>query len=220
MELPTTQLPISYDGAILLKAKTEVPNLAKIALDKFANNKVKELKLVTKAFRYTFPFYDPINNKKAFNKVFNIIDKTLQRKIPYLSMAKVKFIDILNPSSNTIIVRIGPFDADTTVKKREALERYMRYIIYLLRKHNLPILPSNREIVYLEPNRASRVGHWLTEEERNAHTFNVKEIHIKPAVISMDRGYFLLKYYDQIEKVFVTLHRLAHYAESTVRATG
>jgi hypothetical protein len=68
-------VPITRSGAAILKANHEIPQLARIALDKYANTRVKELKLVTKAFRYTFPFYDGQNRKRAFNKVFSITEK-------------------------------------------------------------------------------------------------------------------------------------------------
>lgn len=211
---------ITPSGAIIENAKHRIPELAKASLDKYSNSRVKELKLVTKAFKTKFPFYHPQQQKRSYNKIFEIIRKALERNIPYVADTTIPFMEIPITSNGggTINMRIGPF---TTVDDAKVEIRYVRYLGYLIRRYALPLTLSGRVIRYLKPPTGStgRYGTAYTnKEEEYKNTYEVMEIKISLNAATAEHGYLILFYLEQIIKVVETLHRKAHYAPTTFRA--
>jgi hypothetical protein len=212
-------LKITRAGAIIEDARFTIPEQAKTSLDRYANERLKDLKLVTRAFKFTFPFYQQSHQKRSFRKLFDLLSKTIERVIPYTATAKIPYINTGLPSSDSIFIRLGPYD---TVQSGASIVRYLRYVGYLVRKHGLPIMLNGTFHPYVKPrDEAARYGsYYANDAERIANTYNVYEIKIRLNNIEGEHGYLLLYYVKNILKVLETLHRKAHYAESTYRGTG
>jgi hypothetical protein len=112
---------LSKQGAIVIEGRHRIPELAQITLDKWALKRVQDLRIVTKAHKYTFPFHDRYHQKRAYRKVFEIIKKQLERQIPYIASAVVEFMDLGSTVSEIITFRIGPYP---TVASAENVTRY------------------------------------------------------------------------------------------------
>lgn len=208
---------ITVPGAIIESARTRIPELAKVTLDKFANNKFKEMKLVTKAFRYQFPFYDSLHRKRAFAKFFVILEKALEQNIPYIKTAKVDFLTVERESTDNIIIRIGPAN-DT--KLTMILQKYVTKLITKTVANSLPLHIYFNKVSYVKPKRGSNgyVEGYATREEQAENTFDIHEIKVKFMTNVGEGGYLMLLYAEYFLKVLETLHRKAHYADSTHRA--
>jgi hypothetical protein len=203
-------------GSRILDARSSIPELARVSLDKYSNNRLKHLRLVTKAFKYNFPFYDHETQRKAFAKFFTIIRSYIERMIPYLSQAKVGYLDF---GHETAVIRLGPSDREQ--KLFALIYRYAKYITYLARKHRIPVLLITRDLTHISPHmvdgRLSSI--YVTREEEKENSFNVIELRCSLNIAEGTNGYFLLYYAEEIIKVLETLHRKAHYVESTVPRT-
>lgn len=210
---------ITQAGAMIQDSKYRIPEMAKAALDNFANNRFKELKYVTKAFKYQFPFYESIQKKRSFNKIFQILDKNLVRMIPYIETSKVKFLSTERDSSENIYVRLGPLTGHSAAidRTQRVLRRYIARLSRLALIKGLPITVSGTPVTHTRPLNSHRYAGYATEDERAANTFNVYEMRITFRPSSGDNGYLLLFYAPEILKSLETLHRFAHYAESTFR---
>jgi hypothetical protein len=157
MSLRYQQFPMTYDAALIKQAYANIPNEAKVSLDKYAIGRVKELGLGTKSFKYTFPFYEVTANSRAFNKVFSLMKAQLVKNIPYIASARATFVDTGRPSESRINVRIGPVSSFPR-GSRAVVDRYLRYLNYHIVKGKLPILITNAIAQFVEVNKASRVG--------------------------------------------------------------
>lgn len=214
---------ITVAGAVLADSRHKIPQLAQMTLDKFAGNRFKELKYVTKGFKYSFPFYEKLHRKRAFTKVFIVLEKALKRYIPYIETAKVKYIDIPRESADQINIRLGPYkQADLTeeqFKKQRVLHRYIRYIQFLSSKYQLPLSIRANPVPHTEPNGKgwTRTGGYAEAEDMRANTYEILMVSIAFNSALSETGYLLLLYAPQIFKVLETSHRLAHYADSTFR---
>lgn len=209
------QVPITQAGAMILDSKYRIPEMAKASLDKFANNRFKELKYVTKAFKYQFPFYESMQKKRSFNKIFQVMDNALERMIPYLSTAKVKFLSTDRDSSDSVWVRLGPITATAAdTKKRKSLERYLNRLNRMMVRQGIPLNLAYHLINYTKPTR-HRYAYYESETERLNNTYQVFEIRVVFRAGIGENGYLLLFFAPQILKVLETLHRHAHYADST-----
>lgn len=212
-------IPITQAGAMILDSKFRIPEMAKASLDKFANNRFIELKYVTRAFKYQFPFYETLQKKRSYNKIFQILDKNLSRLIPYVDTAKVKFLSTERDSSEIIYVRLGPIaNIPVYAKKQAALKRYLARLGKLALLNGLPITLGCHCSSYVKPIRSHRYAYYSNEGERNTNTYHIFEIRITFRNGVGENGYLLLHYAPQIFKVLETLHRSAHYADSTFRA--
>ena len=213
------KIQITPAGAIISDAQNRIPELARVSLDRFTNNKFKELNLVTKAFKYRFPFYDKYQQKRAFNKFFDLIGKALVRNIPYLAEAKVPFVQIPLLSQDGVVIKIGPYprQSDADRKQIDVLARYIRYITYLATREQIPTIIGISVQNYTKPKDGERYISYATDAERNANTFEVLAINIAMTSIRGELGYLLIHYVENIIKIFETLHRKAHYASTTFR---
>jgi hypothetical protein len=210
------EVNITPIGSRIVDSRTSIPELAKVSLDRYSNNRLKQLKLVTKAFKYNFPFYDGYSHKKAFVKFFSILKSHIERAIPYLEEAKVVFLDFYN---DTIFIRLGPRDTNDD-ELFHLVNRYARYITYIARRHSAPILLSVRQALHINQRLVDgRARPYNTMEEERANMFNVVELRCTLNMGESSNGYLLLYYVEQILKVLETLHRKAHYADSTVTRT-
>jgi hypothetical protein len=207
------QVQVSPIGARLIDSRTTIPELARVSLDRYSNNRFKQLKLVTKAFKYNFPFYEGIFQRKAFQKIFGIIESFLLRMIPYLGHSKVKFIDYI---ADVLTLRVGPNDNSELTF---LMVRYCRYITHIARKYSVPVYITTRDATYIVPKIVDgRVEPYRTLEEERLNRYNVVELRCSLNTGEGYNGYFLLYYAEEVIKVLETLHRKAHYAEqATVR---
>lgn len=186
---------LSKQGAIVIEGRHRIPELAQITLDKWALKRVQDLKIVTKAHKYTFPFHNKYHQKRAYRKVFEIIKKQLERQVPYLTTAIVEFMDLGNTVSEVITFKVGPY---TTADQAAALLRYIRVLNRLLRRESLPMTISPRITVC------------MTED--GSRTISILEIKALLNRITITDGYLLLYYLPNIIKAIETLHRRAVYA--------
>jgi hypothetical protein len=211
-------IPITQAGAMILDSKYRIPELAKASLDKFANTRFKDLKYVTRAFKYQFPFYESLQKKRSFNKIFQILDKTLSRLVPYVDNAKVKFLSTERDSSEYIYIRIGPMSNHAShMPKQRALRKYCARLARLIVTHGLPIGLTYGVTNYVRPLNSHRYAYYESDADKNANTFEIYEIRMNFRNGAGENGYLLLLYAPEILKVLETLHRFAHYADSTYR---
>lgn len=206
---------ITPAGAMIDQARYKIPELARVTLDKYSNKKLKDLKFVTKAFKYTFPFYNSAHQRKAFSKLIEILEKIINIRIPYLEKSKVPFVECstFGAGLSRLWIRIGPY---ATAAQAESIMRYLRYVIYIARKNGLPILQSPRLTNHIAIPEGQNI-YGMTVEDKNANTYNVLDIQIDLFNAEAENGYLLLHNVEHLLKVLETLHRKAHYAESTFR---
>lgn len=212
-------VPITLAGALIQDSRYRIPEIAKASLDKFANNRFKELKFVTKAFKYQFPFYESVQKKRSFNKIFQILNQVLEKRVPYLETAKVKFLSIDRDSSDSVWVRLGPVSGrPEDAKKKKTLERYVNRLNRIIVRQGLPLSLAAHLVNFTKPTR-HRYAYYDTEEERATNTFQVMEIRVVFRNGVGENGYLLLFFAPEILKALETLHRHAHYADSTFRTS-
>jgi hypothetical protein len=185
---------LSKQGAIVIEGRHRIPELAKITLDRWALKRVHDLKIVTKAHKYTFPFHDRYHQKRAYRKVFEIVKKQLERQIPYISTAIVEFLDIGNTVSETITLRIGPY-AD--LPQAMPISRYLRRLNRYLRQAGIPITLNERVYVCLTTDGQG--------------TVSALEIRATLNRVAVTEGYLILFHLPQVIKAIETLHRKAIY---------
>jgi hypothetical protein len=207
---------ITVAGALIQSAKHRIPELARATLDRFANTRFKDLKLVTKAFRYQFPFYESTHRRRAFTKFFSVLEKTLLRTLPYLNTSKVKFINIEKESAESIYIRLGPMDSE---RDKAVLSRYIQRLQTKIARSSLPLHLQINTANYTVPKKSTNPydNGYSSREEQNKNTYKILEIRVRFMHNVGEGGYLLLLYAPQILKILETLHRKAHYADTTYK---
>lgn len=199
-------LKITPTGVKFSDAQTSLPQLAKVSLDTYANSRLKELGLTTKAMKYNFPFYETSYNKAAFHKLGDIIIKYILKQIPYLKTIPVPFMDAGTTNSNLFVIRTSPADLTTI----PAWDRYVGRLRRKATELRLPVMITAHTGKYVNTTST-----FVNTEHRQAHTFEVMEIRISLDTARIRNGYFLLFHLPAILKVLTTLHRTAHYDRRT-----
>jgi hypothetical protein len=192
---------LSRQGAIVLEGRHRIPQLAQATLDKWALKRIHDLKIVTKAHKYTFPFYDRYQQKRAFRKVFDILKKQLERQIPYITDVHTPFMDIGGTVSETIIFRVGPFRAATEIN---SLQKYITRINRLVVREQLPFSITGRYTTTFIEDKD-------TENTPTSRNVNILEIKLSLDRLLIKNGYLLLHYLPEITRAIETLHRKALY---------
>jgi hypothetical protein len=185
---------LSKQGAIVTEGRHRIPQFAKVTLDNWALQRVRDLKLVTKAHKYTFPFHDRYHHKRAYRKVFEVFKKQFDRQIPYAVNCIVPFMDIGSATSENIIFRIGPYDSDAAAK---SILKYLSRLNRLIRRESIPFSITAR-----------RTDHSTPDHNRYV---NVLEIKVTMNRVTISDGYLILFFAPQIIKAIETLHRKAVY---------
>lgn len=128
------EAPESYN--LIGQVRSTVPAIAQRTLQLYANNRVKELKLTTKAYKYDYPFHDTYLGRVSLQKLIKLIDKVMKKEIPYLESRVVTGHEVVR--SYTYL----NFKVDRVTK------RYLRYICHLANKFELPLRLQARDDRY------------------------------------------------------------------------
>jgi hypothetical protein len=207
---------ITPAGAMIDQARHSIPDYARVTLDRYANNRVKELKLVTKAFKYSFPFYGQIHTNRSFGKLFEIIQKVIKARIPYVESAKVPFMELTTRSHGIYSFKlyVGPYRDRTEARP---IIRYIRYLHNMAGIYSVPVVLGVNVLSHVVIPEGMQ-AYTMAADEIRANTYEVAVVTAELISSRAENGYLLLYYVEQIIKCIETLHRRAHYVESTHRA--
>lgn len=188
------ETPEAYN--VIGRIRQRVPEEARRVLGSYANNKVKEFKLVTKVYTYDFPFHSYDHARLSLQNLIKIIKRDLFKKIPYLESTTVKWGTILRPRTTLYF--------SPTPKTR----RYLRRIQRLVESNNLPVY------FHIRDGR-----HWTGHSYVDGLNIEINVKNVHASLSNGVTGVILLYYLPQIMKFFETAHRLVdHDPNRTTRS--
>lgn len=207
------QTNITRAGALIDQTRWRVSEIAQATLDLYANSRVKKLKLATKAYKYYFPFYLTNHQRKSYEKICELLIKNINSRIPYINAAKVPFLSIEGRvGARSLLIRMGPY---TGAAEAKSIFRYVRYLAHLVIKNRIPLGLDAYLLQHIVIPEGQTV-YTMTQEQRAAATYPIVELRVDLRLANVAEGYYLLHHIEELMKAVETLHRKAHYAESTV----
>ena len=169
------------------EAKATLPTAARNTLKLFANEAVKKLHLVTKSYKYDFPFFGQANSRASNYRLACLLERQLLKRFPYIKDAVIPFME---KGRNGVSINLQP---------NRALTKYLTVIQQKARAISLPL-----EITFTTTRRVDNTGH-----EREVVIFYVSFT----LSATMDSyGYVSFFYLESLIKILSTLQRGAFYA--------
>lgn len=117
-----------------------------IILKNYCNRKVIENKLATKSFTFDFDFHDSRRGiAKSIDRFTLLIKRAIEKKMPFLGytlepsiITGVGFGFVFVTTCET--VRLNPDRDEEYEPNLEKVERYIRFLNYMARKHGVPMM--------------------------------------------------------------------------------
>lgn len=165
---------------------------AEMTLREYSNNRVKELGLATKAYKYDFPYDQHYNIRESNYKLAILLEKRIMNRVPYLKANNCRFWT-KSKSFISLLLEISP-----------KTERYLRMLNRKLMGVGFPLGTAMSW---------SRQNVLVVGKNTTMPAYKV--------VINMNDSLWgryglpkILFYFEDVERIFINMHRLGVY-EST-----
>lgn len=162
---------------------TRLANESAVILKNYCNRKVIENKLATKSFTFDFDFQDNRRNiSKSVDRFTLLIKRAIEKRMPFLEYTLEPSIItgtglgfVLMTTHET--VRLNPdVDHDYSPNLR-SIERYIRFMNYMSRKHGVPIMLNHG--IEVSPNEIDLTRYYAEfAENKKKNKKNKNEVEL------------------------------------------